>query len=113
MRGDYEACVSKVQGWISALDAKIRTRRDKARTANAKTRPELEQEIKELERQRDDAAESLRDLKSSSLRERPEKIRALDAAYPLDPAAEGEWGDPCCPAPSSDPQDGTIRNPGR
>jgi hypothetical protein len=73
---DYEL---RFQSFVRAIDDKITSLRDRARTANAKSKPELEREISELEGKRDAAAEARDEYKSATPEERAELKKKLDA----------------------------------
>jgi len=76
---DVKACERKLLEWFDAVDQKIDDLRHRAKTANAKSRVDVERELEEAERQKDAGNELLRELRTSPSEELPEKCRRVEA----------------------------------
>ena len=75
---DVQTCERKLLEWFDAVDEKIDDLRHRAKTANAKSRVEVERALVEAERQKIEGADLLRDLRTSPSEELPEKCRRVD-----------------------------------
>jgi hypothetical protein len=75
---DVAACERKLLEWFDAVDKKIDDLRHRARTANAKSRSALEQDLEEAERQKSEAQDLLHDLRNAPPDQLPEKLRRVD-----------------------------------
>lgn len=80
---DLETYEQKVHAALEAINHKIAGLRDRARTASAKSKPELEEQIRELEQKKGDV-ESLRDLRNTPPDELPAKKKKIDEALRTD-----------------------------
>jgi len=75
---DLESYEEKVHEAVRAIDRQIAELRSRSRSANAKARPELEQQIEALEDKKDAASQSLRELQNAAPEELPARKKRVD-----------------------------------
>ncbi len=80
---DLETYEQKLHAGLEAINHKIAGLSDRARTASAKSKPELEEQIRELEQKKGEL-ESLRDLRNTPPEELPAKKKKIDEALRID-----------------------------